>query len=223
MSINEEIFRAAQWVSERIKVPAEIIYSQWAMEQPEAITDPAGYKFNLAGLTKKGVPGEWREYESLKDFADDYTYKFLLPLYPGTYGKSDVWEFVEGLKAGVVGSYFGKESVESYGGKVKSVYDRLFGGGQPQPVAVKSESYFERWKKYTGMILRGKIKEAEEYRAGWEIAPGVTERDVSEKAAKKVEEGNSWIVGKLNSIFFVVAGVALLVVGLVIMVKEGGK
>lgn len=227
MSINKDIATWAKWVSEKIKVPWQIIYSQWAMEQPEAINDPASFHFNLAGLTKSGVPGDWRKYTNLEGFANDYTYSFLLPNYPKTYGANDIDTFVTGLKYGLPGSYYGRESIESYSGKVKAVYNSLFGSitssigmGDVKEAEKIPETYFDKWKKYSLLILQGKVKEAEEYRATWEVSPGVTEADVTKKATKKVVEGNEWWKEKLGSIFYVLAGIALIVVGLVLMGKE---
>lgn len=126
--INPEVWKWAEWVSSKIDVPPEIIYSQWAMEQPDGVTNPEKYHYNIAGLTVSGVPGKWRKYNSMAEFAHDYVYSFILPNYPLAVGSDSIDEFVHGLKKGIIGSYYGTESEASYGGKVKAVYNRLFGG-----------------------------------------------------------------------------------------------
>lgn len=133
--INPEVWKWAEWVSSKIDVPPEIIYSQWAMEQPDGVMDPAKYNYNIAGLTVSGVPGKWRKYNSLAEFAHDYVYSFIMPNYPRAMGAKTVQDFVTGLKYGTIGSYYGTESIASYGGKVAAVHSRLFGGSGAVPTA----------------------------------------------------------------------------------------
>ena len=226
MAINEEISKWAQWVSDRIKVPWQIIYSQWSMEQPGAITDPASYHYNLAGLTRNGVPGDWRKFSSVGEFANDYTYSFLLPNYPKTYGASTIDSFVSGLKNGLPGSYFGKESTESYAGKVKGVYNSLFGDTQPEAVASTPETgttadtgFFKNWLEYWRKVWNGDIAGAEKVKSnfGKSSNPVAVVPKTIAKAEDTVNKTvDSWSKF-LPSIFYVVAGLALLIVGLVLI------
>lgn len=242
MSINEDIAKWAKWVSERIKVPWEIIYSQWAMEQPEAIENPAKFAFNLAGLTKSGTPGIWRSYSNLEGFANDYTYGFLLPGYPKTYGTSTVQDFVRGLKNGLWGSYYGQESVESYAGKVQGKYNSIFGGADPTPAGTITDPLIKGGELTTwdqGIFDRAKswardklglfnqpgdvpIKEEISSRKSVGLPTADLEKTYANSPAGQKESGEGWdrVKAWLTNFPSLFVGVVLVAVGLVVLTRQ---
>lgn len=252
MSINPEVFKWAKWASEKIDVPAEIIYAQWSLEAGESgIQNPAKRSYNLAGLTVSGTPGIWRKYSSLAEFASDYVYSFILPGYPQVVGTKTIDEFVRGLKFGKWGSYFGSESIESYGSKLKSRYKYLdFSAPNSSDSADGAElkHYKEPlWRKiWTNFLekfgfkpkgspvpptpeeeLWARKKEIEEAEKKGEQVPKKFKEyteNLESYVKKQEDEGGirSWIENIVNKALFILIGIACIIAGVILFVKDIG-
>mgnify|MGYP000880878402 CR=1 FL=1 len=247
MSVNPEVYKWAKWVSEKIQVPAEIIYAQWSLEAGESgIQSPANKNYNLGGLTVSGTPGIWRKYSSLAEFASDYVYSFILPGYPKVVGAETIDEFVLGLKQGKWGSYFGSESVESYGGKLKSRYKYLgFPASPGSSVSSASDTaelraaHKPKWKQdWDDFLIKLGFKHdfpeqptpEEELRARQNIINEAKKKGepIPEEFQQKTDilqkyvqsQQDEGIKGILNKVLIVVIGIACFIVGAILLTKD---
>lgn len=132
------------------------IYAQWAHETGGFSSQLALRNFNLAGITVRGTPGEWRSYSSLEEFTKDYV-NIIKSSYPGVPGSETLAQFIYGLSKGKSGSWFGSEKWTSYYEKVKNWLFKALPGLQYGPLGGKSEEMFEEaWTG--GQKVADKIK-----------------------------------------------------------------
>lgn len=245
MSINPEVWEWAKWASEKTGIPAEIIYAQWSLEAgEERIQNPASLNYNLAGLTVAGKPGVWRKYSSLAEFAWDYVYSFLLLGYPQAIGAKDIKSFVTGLKYGKWGSYYGEESIESYGSKLTSRYKLLFGNVPGEDKAIWEGQTIgpdtrPKWRRvlddfiYSMKKKLGLVKpeweqelEAREYviekakEKGIPVSPKFEKNTQILRDWKEAQERakQTWIEKLISQGMQIVIGLILILVGVIVLV-----
>lgn len=111
----------ASAVGDRLGVAPISILSQWALESRWGTSPLAVGSNNLAGITQRGIEGEWASYGSPADFGAAFT-SLIERNYGGAMGTgSDVQAYASGLAAGRIGSYYGTESPSSYGAKLAAL------------------------------------------------------------------------------------------------------
>lgn len=139
--INALAIQESKRISGTVGIPWQWIYGQWAYES-YANDQPFGSglatgNLNLAGIKrffKDPLTGEsaweWRNYSSVKDFADDYA-SIIISEYPTVPEARSVNEFAYALtqhKGG--GSWYGaadSDSISAYAGGIKARMQRFIG------------------------------------------------------------------------------------------------
>lgn len=243
MNIHPDVQAAADYVSSMTDIPASLVLAQWAYEQPDGISNPAKFNYNIAGLTKSGTPGEWREYSSALEFAQDYVFSFILKGFPKAIGATDADSLAAGLKKGTYGSYYGTATEESYAAGIKSRYKQLFGddGDDLESPVLESESDLTQEERAaqvkaflaangsTGTIsaytqtplekAQAKIRALQNY-VKYGKQANESPAETTEREEKESESGwKSFISEKLKAVRFIVSGLALLAIGAWLLFK----
>ena len=246
MNIHPDVQAAAEYVSSMTDIPASLVLAQWAYEQPDGISNPAKFNYNIAGLTKSGTPGEWREYSSALEFAQDYVFSFILKGFPKAIGATDADSLAAGLKKGTYGSYYGTATEESYAAGIKSRYKQLFGddgtitldssgadlessSGLTQEERAAQVQAFLEANGSTGTISEHKQTALEKAQAKIRARQNyvkygkqANESPAETKQREKEESESGWkafISEKLKVVRYIVSGLALLAIGAWLLFK----
>lgn len=86
-SIAQQAAQAAQYVSEKTGIPANLIFAQWKLESGNFSSQLTKENLNLGGLTQTTPNGEdnkqpdgnnyYKKYGSVQEYADDYINSFI--------------------------------------------------------------------------------------------------------------------------------------------------
>jgi len=237
MQIDSEVQPAPNYVAKYTNIPANLILAQWAYEQPEGITNPEKYNYNIAGLTKSGTPGVWREYDNMQDFAKDYVFSFLLKGYPEAVGAKDANTLAKGLKNGVYGSYYGTTSTSSYASGIKARYNQLFGDGDGDNEVVYAGPGSIVEYKPGGTItatnetaftkMEGAITKLTNFvKYGPDAVESPAETEDREETREEIKDTATEVLDSLNPLTllknggYILAGIAFILLGFWLMLKE---
>lgn len=143
IQVHPDVLKAAEWVSQEINVPRDVILGQWAFEQPSGVKNPEKFNFNIAGLTKKGKPGEWRAYGDIMEFARDYVYSFVLVNWPNAVNSKTPEQYAAALGSGIGGrKYYGDATPAAYASGIKTRIGQL---EIPKTESLKIEPAGDSW------------------------------------------------------------------------------
>jgi hypothetical protein len=117
-------------VSQRIGVPADIIFAQWAHETGNFTNRGATQLNNLAGI-RQGL--EYRNFSSLDDFANYYS-GLIQKRYPAAIGSQNTDQFAAALKAG---GYY-EDTYKNYSKGMRAAQPSYSGGSASSSVSIGS-------------------------------------------------------------------------------------
>lgn len=174
VEVLDSVKNAAKWAGEQLNVPWQIILGQWAYEQPDGLANPAKYNYNIAGITSSGIPGQWRAYKSVQDFANDYV-TLIKSGYSNAIGSQTATEYASALKNGKWGSYFGGSSIESYASGIdarisqfgETVTTAASTGTSKSWGSLKDSPYLADRVKYWYMFLTGQSTDSPTLLKSW--------------------------------------------------------
>ena len=112
----------AQQAGAALGVDPAVILAQWANESAYGTSNLATKNNNFAGITQKGVEGQWASYSSPTQFEQAYV-SLIQRNFPAAENTgANTQAFVTGLTKGPGGaSYIGTESADSYASKLASI------------------------------------------------------------------------------------------------------
>lgn len=236
----------AKRAGEILNIPWEYIYGQWAYESTSG-----GYHFgsglamnnlNLAGIKRfySGGRWEWRKYNSVRDFTDDYI-KLIQDGYPNVPGSQTIDNFSDALANGKWGSWFGHKNYSSYAAGIKARIDDLGDmetaantkAGPPLAPGFKSggtiapyeKTWWEKIKDKAGLTTKpgqDSLDDIIDARKNYGLDTTDLEewRDRKQPGGiQKIKDGFQDISGMVNKSLYVIAGLGLLIAGFVIMNK----
>jgi hypothetical protein len=129
-SIAEQARLAAKKISERTRIPADLIFGQMAFETGNFTSRQTGQN-NLSGIKYPGTD-TFRSFNSVDDFADTYAKVLTSPRYVknGVLDAKNGQQFAHALKT-PTGTYYGTGSESGYAGGVER-YRRAYDSGPAQ-------------------------------------------------------------------------------------------